>query len=388
MTPGVNEVVSAVLSDAFPDRPVAEVSGVGPSWNGANETFGVEFTDGGRAFCKVATDGNGTRIARERAVLRYVSAERQIRVPTVLAADRNGSPPYLVTAPVSGRELSVVWNGTGARSGETSADGDVGGGSAGTADCDVRDGAAGDERASGDAAPADVRVAREREDPVREALLRRVGRMLGTLHAERFDSHGEIVGAAGGGAESPDDSTLPPDTAGRHLAVEPGPWPDVLRSTIERTREIGTTDRLAGHYEAVIDCVESNRDRLTGAPAALLHGDVAMQNLFVADEIAAIDWELSHVGDPARDLVRAEDQLLNGFDSTGPERYADALYDGYRERAGGLPEGFAERRPIYEVVRMLGRSGFLDQWATHLGEPMDALADRAEAELRSRLAAT
>ncbi|TKX77799.1 aminoglycoside phosphotransferase family protein, partial [Halorubrum sp. SD626R] len=42
MTPGVNEVVSAVLSDAFPDRPVAEVSGVGPSWNGANETFGVE----------------------------------------------------------------------------------------------------------------------------------------------------------------------------------------------------------------------------------------------------------------------------------------------------------------------------------------------------------
>ncbi|WP_049983596.1 phosphotransferase family protein [Halorubrum sp. BV1] len=386
----MNEVVSAALSDAFPDRTVAEVSEAGPSWNGANETFGVEFRDGGRAFCKVATDGNGTRIAREQAVLRYVSAERQIRVPTVLAADRNGSPPYLVTEPVSGRELSVVWNDTESRSGRTGADGDVGIGNAGdgnAGDGNAGDGNAGDGNAGGDAAPADVRASCVREDPVRESLLRRVGRMLAALHAERFDGHGEIVGAAGGGgAESPDDSTLPPDTAGHALAIEPAPWPDVLRSTVERTRGIGTTERLAGHYEAVIDCVESNRDRLTDAPAALLHGDVAMQNLFVVDGIAAIDWELAHVGDPARDLVRAEDQLLNGFDSTGPERYAAALHGGYRERAGGLPEGFAERRPIYEVVRMLGRSGFLDQWATHLNEPIDALADRAEAELRTRLA--
>jgi len=361
----VNEVVSAVIGDVFPDRPVAELSGAGPSWNGANETLGVEFTDGGRAFCKVAVDGDGTRIARERAVLQYVAAECSIPVPAVLAANENGSPPYLVTAPVPGRELSVVWN---------------------DAERTVTDGDAGDGSADDDAAPTDVRPSRAKENPLRESLLRRVGRMLATLHAERFDGHGEIVGAADDRTEIGDDWTRLPGTADHALAIEPAPWPDVLRSTIERTREIGTTEGLAGHYEAVIDCVESNRDRLTGAPAALLHGDVAMQNLFVADGIAAIDWELAHVGDPVRDLVRAEDQLLNGFDSTGPERYAAALHDGYRERAGGLPEGFADRRQIYEVVRMLGRSGFLDQWAVHLDEPIDALADRAEAELRARLA--
>jgi len=96
----------------------------------------------------------------------------------------------------------------------------------------------------------------------------------------------------------------------------------VLRATIERTREIGTSERLADHYDAVFDCVEANRDRLGGAPAALLHGDVAKPNLFVTDDggvgvdaesrtdtgpdgITPIDWELAHVGDPARDLVRA-----------------------------------------------------------------------------------
>jgi aminoglycoside phosphotransferase (APT) family kinase protein len=136
----------------------------------------------------------------------------------------------------------------------------------------------------------------------------------------------------------------------------------------------------------VIDCVRANRDLLDGAPAALLHGDVTKPNLLVdGDGVAAIDWELSHVGDPARDLVRAEDQLLNGFDSTGPERFAAALREGYRERAGGLPAGFERRRPVYEVVRVLGRSGFIDQWATYLDEPVDALVERADAELRARL---
>ncbi len=40
---------------------------------------------------------------------------------------------------------------------------------------------------------------------------------------------------------------------------------------------------------------------------------------------------------------------------------------------------------MYEVVRMLGRSGFIDQWATYLDEPLESLVDRADAELRARL---
>ncbi|WP_144921034.1 phosphotransferase family protein [Halorubrum salsamenti] len=326
----MDERVATALSEAFPERLVDRTFGVGPSWNGANETVGVAFDDGGRAFCKVAVDDDGTRIARELAVLRYLDAERSVSGPEVLAADPDAPIPYLVTAPAPGRELLGVWEDT--------------------------------------------------DNARREALLRRVGATLATLHAERFEAHGEIVGSDPRGG----------------LDLDPAPWPDVLRATIERTREIGTSERLADHYDAVFDCVEANRNRLDGAPAALLHGDVAKPNLFVVDTgkfepdaapdgIVPIDWELSHVGDPARDLVRAEDQLLNGFDSEGPERYVTSLYKGYRDRAGELPPGFSERRPVYQVVRMLGRSGFIDQWATYLDEPLDRLVDRADAELQARL---
>jgi len=344
MTHGHGGAVETALGAAFPGRVIDRTFGVGPSWNGANETVGVVFADGSRVFCKVAVAGDGSRIAREIAVLRYLDAGRPISGPEVLAGDPDASVPYLVTAPAPGRELLGVWE--------------------------------------------------EAEEAQREALLRRVGATLATLHAERFETHGEIVGGSDEGEIG--------SRGGSALILDPAPWPDVLRATIERTREIGTSERLADHYDAVFDCVEANRDRLGGAPAALLHGDVAKPNLFVTDDggvgvdaesrtdtgpdrITPIDWELAHVGDPARDLVRAEDQLLNGFDSSGPERYAEALYKGYRERAGGLPPGFAERRPVYEVVRMLGRSGFIDQWATYLDEPIDRLVDRANAELRARL---
>jgi len=176
----------------------------------------------------------------------------------------------------------------------------------------------------------------------------------------------------------------------------------VLRATIERTREIGTSERLADHYDAVFDCVEANRDRLGGAPAALLHGDVAKPNLFVTDDGGVgVDAESrTDTGPdgitpltgssrtsairPATSFAR-EDQLLNGFDSSGPERYAEALYKGYRERAGGLPAGIRRATAGVRGRPMLGRSGFIDQWATYLDEPIDRLVDRANAELRARL---
>jgi aminoglycoside phosphotransferase (APT) family kinase protein len=347
------EPIDRALAAAFPARTVDRLTGVGPSWNGANETIGVVFADGDRAFLKIALDGERHRIARGRAVLRYLRAHGPLSVPEVLAAEPDGDPAYLATAPAPGEGLLGVY-----------------------------------EAAS---------------DTERARLLRRVGRALAALHADRFASHGEIVGSGTetGAAADGDEPESDPLTG---LAIETAPWTDVLLATIERTREIGTSERLADHYDAVTDCVRENRDLLDGAPAALLHGDVTKPNLFVTPEgdgpnargasgtpdstdsgIAAIDWELSHVGDPARDLVRAEDQLLNGFDSTGAERFAAALREGYRDRAGELPENFERRRPIYEVVRILGRSGFLDQWATHLDEPVEALAERADAELRARL---
>ncbi|GAA0555614.1 aminoglycoside phosphotransferase family protein [Halorubrum ejinorense] len=347
-------VIERALSEAFPDREPRRLTEVGPSWNGANETVGVVFADGGRAFLKVALADESRRIARECAVLLYLRANGPLSVPTVLAADPDGDPPYLATAPAPGRGLLDVYEAAG--------------------------------------------------DPERERLLGRVGAALAALHADRFWSHGEIVGAGGERGTSADGDADDRGSQSVGLAVEPASWTDVLLATIERTREIGTTERLADHYDIVVDCVRENRAALDGAPAALVHGDVTKPNLFVTSEreaagaaetrgpvgardtgVAPIDWELSHVGDPARDLVRAEDQLLNGFDSTGDERFAAALREGYRERAGSLPTGFERRRPVYEVVRMLGRSGFIDQWATYLDEPVDALAERAGAELRRRL---
>ncbi|SMO53080.1 phosphotransferase family protein [Halorubrum cibi] len=341
--------VETALAAAFPDRSVEELVDVGPSWNGGNETVGVDFTDGGRAYLKVALDGDGSRIARERAVLEYVSTRRPIPVPAVVAADPNAQVPYLATAPAPGRDLHEVLE--------------------------------------------------EADDDRREALSYRVGETLAILHAERFENHGEIRGGGGDAGGSGD----PPE-----LDVATASWTDTLLSTIEYTREIGTTDRLARHFDAVIDCVESNRALLDVAPAALLHGDIAPPNAFLAEDdggaasaaaaagaagaagdpgVGLLDWELAHVGDPARDLVRARDQLCNGFDYEGPERFGEAVYRGYRDRAGDLPEGFTERRPVYRVVRVLGRSGFLDQWVTYLDEPMGDLVERIDAELDARLAA-
>ena len=347
-------VIERALSEAFPNRDPSRLTEVGPSWNGANETVGVVFADGGRAFLKIAVTDESRRLARERAVLRYVRAHGPLSVPAVLAAAPDGDPAYLATAPASGRGLLGVYE-----------------------------------------------AASDRE---RERLLRRVGRALAALHADRFGSHGEIVGAGSERGTAADDGAEDRGSGSPGLAIESASWTDVLLTTIDRTREIGTTERLADHYDAVVDCVRENRAALDGAPAALLHGDVTKPNLLVASEreatdaadardsgdgrdagVAAIDWELSHVGDPARDLVRAEDQLLNGFDSTGEERFAAALRAGYRDRAGSLPAGFERRRPVYEVVRMLGRSGFVDQWATYLDEPVGALVERADAELRRRL---
>jgi len=59
----MEETVETALGAAFPGRVIDRTFGVGPSWNGANETVGVVFADGSRVFCKVAVAGDGSRIA-------------------------------------------------------------------------------------------------------------------------------------------------------------------------------------------------------------------------------------------------------------------------------------------------------------------------------------
>jgi aminoglycoside phosphotransferase len=317
----VPDRVVAALDDAFPERTVAEVSGTGPSWNDQNRTARVGFTDGGTAFLKVATDGDGTRVARECAVTDYVGDHTDVAVPDVLAADPEGDPPYLATAPLGEHSLRVQWDGA--------------------------------------------------DEATRQSLLERVGVALAALHEQRFDAHGHVVGGGAGG-----------------LDIDTGAWTDVLLDRIDYIRSVAPARRFDDHFDRVATVVEANRDVLDDARAALVHGDPAMPNCFPRpDAVGFVDWEAAHVGDPARELHRATDQLLGGTGDDVTDRLLAALEGGYRERAGSLPAGSAEREPVYDAVRYLGHTGFYERWVEFVDEDRETLARKFETEMERRLEA-
>jgi aminoglycoside phosphotransferase (APT) family kinase protein len=314
------ERIAAAIEAAFPDRNVSDVGGTGPSWNEQNQTVRVTFENGEPAFLKVATDGDGSRVARERAVTDYVRAHTDIAVPDVLAAAPDGDPPHLATAPLGDASMRVQWD--------------------------------------------------DADETGREGLAERIGRALAALHDQRFDRHGHVVGGDANG-----------------LDIETKPWTDVLLDRIELAESVAPADRFAHHYDEVADAVAANRDVLDDAPAALVHGDPAAPNAFpLESRVGFVDWELAHVGDPARELHRATDQLLAGADGDAPENLVDALRGGYRDRAGALPDGYADRKPVYDAERYLGRTGFFENWLEFADADAATLADRFEAEMERRLA--
>lgn len=315
----VPDLLVAAVDAAFPTRTVADVGSTGPSWNEQNQTIRVSFTDDGVAFLKAATDGDGTRVARERAVIDYVQASTDIGVPNILSVAPEGNPPHLATAALGETSLRVQLD--------------------------------------------------ESDDTAQLSLLGRVGRALARLHDHRFDRHGAIVGGDADG-----------------LTVETAPWPDVLRDRIALARSVAPAERFAHHYDEVAAAVEANRDTLAKAPAALVHGDPAAPNTFVLPgRVGFIDWELAHVGDPARELHRATDQLLADADGNAPDEMVQALHDGYRDHAGSLPDGYAERKPIYDAERFLGRTGFFENWVEYAETDPETLAERFETEMQRRL---
>ncbi|WP_227134479.1 phosphotransferase family protein [Halorubellus salinus] len=324
----VPPAVRSVLADAFPEREVVAAGDAGPSWNDGNRTVGVEFADGERAYCKVAMDGDPSRAARECSALAYVDANATVPVPAVLASatDDAADPPYVVTADVDG---TIGW-----------------------------------------------RAWRDADDDDRAALARAVGKAFAAVHACRFDHHGRVVGG---------------DATG--LDVDPTPWPDLLADQIRWSRDRADGGRFDDHYDDVLALVDDERDALRDAPAALCHGDPARPNQFVRDPpaeptptVGLLDWELAHVGDPVRELQRARRQFVDSRYDPGTERHAQAFYDGYREHAGGLPDGFADRRAIYDAVTYLGVTGFFETWADDFDTPNDELAAEVDAEMERRLA--
>ncbi|WP_343123566.1 hypothetical protein [Haloparvum sedimenti] len=128
-------------------------------------------------------------------------------------------------------------------------------------------------------------------------------------------------------------------------------------------------------------------------PAALLHGDPAMPNCFLTPRFAncdppgpaavlgLLDWEIAHVGDPVREIRRAERQLFEPPFGAPDERLLAAFRDAYRQRAGGLPAGHDERRPVYDAPTYLGVSGYLDEHAAHRERSREELATAMAAEM-------
>lgn len=200
---------------------------------------------------------------------------------------------------------------------------------------------------------------------------RLVGRALATLHRVEFETHGRITGGDADGFD-----------------LDANEWADQLLGTVRYVHELGTSDRFADHFETAIELIEAERGRLSGAPAVLVHGDVTHGNCYRRDDgIGLLDWEDAHAGDPGRELRRTQRQLLEPFGDDPDERVVEALHEGYRDRAGGLPEGYAERAPIYAVVSFLDVSGFFDTWAPDHDRPTDELAEWVEREMEQRLAA-
>ncbi|MFD1512842.1 phosphotransferase family protein [Halomarina rubra] len=152
----MDDRLATALDCAFPDREVATVDTTGPSWNHRNETVRVTFGDDEQVYLKVATDGDATRIVRERAVVEYVGANRAVPVPTVRVCDPDATVPYLVTDPVDGPTLLESWS--------------------------------------------------EARTEERATLARQVGASLARLHAERFERAGRILG---GDADGLDLDTAP-----------------------------------------------------------------------------------------------------------------------------------------------------------------------------------
>lgn len=316
----MDSTIESTLADGFPEREVVTVEP--RAGRPGNRTVAVRFADDKRVFLKITTDGNRERVARETAATRYAAAHCDIRVPQVLAADHDGDPPYLATAPLAGTPAVERWDTV---------------------------------------SPAE-----------RTELAAWVGRGLAAVHAARFDRHGRVTGG---------------DVDG--LGLESGSWTDVLRATVEaRARDL-FADRftdLPGRLTAALSEVQGMLD---DAPAALLHGDANRHNCVLDGSPGFIDWENALVGDPALELVRAESQWAERPDVPEArwDRRRRSLREGYRERAGTLPDGFTARRPIYRAVTFLLTARTFELWAPDADEPTDELAAWVRAEFDRRLGA-
>ncbi|WP_336035932.1 phosphotransferase family protein [Halobacterium yunchengense] len=203
----------------------------------------------------------------------------------------------------------------------------------------------------------------------RAAMVRRTGATIAAVHDAGFERSGRIAGGGPAG-----------------LDLEAAPWSETLAATVEERAADLFADRFADLPGELAAVVRDAADLLDDAPAALLHGDPSRSNCLL-DPPGLLDWERAMVGDPALDVVDAASHLAEQPDVEEADRAVlrDALHDGYRSRAGGLPEGFAARRPVYRAVAFLLTPQTFELWAPQVDRPTGDLAAWVREEFQRRL---
>lgn len=202
----------------------------------------------------------------------------------------------------------------------------------------------------------------------RERLLRATGRGLAGVHEARLDRVGVVEGGGPDGLDLVGES-----------------WTEVLCATVEWRASDWLPDRFEDLPERLTETVRAVEPTFGGRPA-LLHADVSRINLHV-DPLGLLDWERALVGDPAFDLVDATEHHLGQPDVDDAERarLTDALHEGYRSVAGGLPAGLDRRRPLYRAVWHLLVLQAFEKWAPRVDRPTDELAGEVREEFHERI---
>lgn len=203
----------------------------------------------------------------------------------------------------------------------------------------------------------------------REVLLREAGRTIAGVHNVEFDTPGRIVGGDSTGLELTDET-----------------WTETLCKTIEWRAEDWFADRFEDIPERLVEVLRDAAPLLDDVDATLLHGDCSRINIHLHPN-GLLDWERALVGDPAFDLVDTYGHLIDQVDVEESERdpLKNALYEGYRERAGDLPSGLAEREPLYQAVAYLLVPQTFEDWSANVDRPNNELAEDIRAEFDSRL---
>lgn len=317
--------VEVALAAVFPDREVTSRTPAVGSDRPGNETVRVQFADGDVAFLKVAVDEGERareRLRRDAAATRYARWHADVRVPAVLVARPDAHPAFVATAALPGTAIASEW-------------------------------------------PVDSTVARA-------TVLRAVGRALaGVHHADDFGGHAHVRGGDADG-----------------LALERGSWSSVLAATLRERADELFAARFRDCLADVLAAVDASASALDAAPATLVHDDPRPENCLVdSDGPGLVDWETALVGDPALDVARAEFQYVERADvgDADCDRLRRALRAGYRDHAGRLPDGFADRHALYRAVTFLETARTFDAWAPDAPEATADLASWVRGELDVRL---